>query len=417
MKKNLIFIISFWIPFVAIAQLTWVDVKTFGPKANGRIDDTEAFEKAIQFCETNGNNGIFVPTGRYLINKQLVIKKAVPIKGSHNSELIIGNGVRNNFLWLYGNANGTAISKIHFNGRDNTSITELIRFDNMQNIEVSFCEITGRLAINFDNVKNIVLKNNIFNGIPDKMDARCNFSRSIKVDIYENTFNSSGGLIFYDNCRNIKIHRNAFNQLTGYPVHFDGLTKEKISEVLINDNKFIGSGAIAFKGGTYDQVSCFGVEKLQISNNTIVKSGDMGITLAHTRDVYVYNNLIAENNVSAISVSNVKNVIIENNRMPNNGIRPTLEGTDPVALGAYYFYVHEARYATDSLLFYNNTITFSSKSKRYHTVGINGTNKNYIKIYFVGKSDLPDEGNYIQRVISNNQYSRWKRTLLSKIEF
>lgn len=417
MKTTIIFFALLLMKPSLKSQENWIDIKKFGAKGNGLIDDSKAFENAINYCAINSNAAIIVTSGKYLIDKQLVIKNKILIKGNNNSEIIIGNGIKNNFLWVYDKASGTTISNLKFNGLNNTSISELMRFDYIENIKISKNKFLGAIALNFDGVKHIIIKDNYFQGSPEKMAGLCNFSKSKIVLIYGNEFYSSGGLLFYDDCQNIKIQKNAFNRLTGYPIHFDGLVKKKISDVLIDNNKFVGSGAIAFKGGTYDQVSCFKVNRLQISNNTISKSGDMGITLAHCRDVYVHNNLISENNVSAISISNVRNAIIENNKLLNNGIRPTLEGTDPVALGAYYFFVRDAQYATDSLLLNNNQISFASKSKKYHAIGINGTNKNYIKIYFKNKNEIPDSGEYVPVLIGNTQYNQWKSSLLSKINF
>ena len=47
-----------------------VNVKEFGAKADGKNDDAPAIQKAIDFAVKNGKGGIFLPQGRYLLNRR-----------------------------------------------------------------------------------------------------------------------------------------------------------------------------------------------------------------------------------------------------------------------------------------------------------------------------------------------------------
>lgn len=47
-----------------------VNVKEFGAKADGKNDDAPAIQKAIDFAVKNGKGGIFLPKGRYLLNRR-----------------------------------------------------------------------------------------------------------------------------------------------------------------------------------------------------------------------------------------------------------------------------------------------------------------------------------------------------------
>jgi len=66
---------------------TVVNVKDFGAKGNGVINDTEAFKRAIDAAE---NGAVYIPNGTYRITEQLVIHKSnVVLQGESRDKTIL----------------------------------------------------------------------------------------------------------------------------------------------------------------------------------------------------------------------------------------------------------------------------------------------------------------------------------------
>jgi len=73
-----------------------VSVLDFGAKADGKTDDTGAFQKALEsFGKTGGT--VYIPNGSYLIGGSLNIPEGVTLKGSFES-VPSHNGIRNKGL-------------------------------------------------------------------------------------------------------------------------------------------------------------------------------------------------------------------------------------------------------------------------------------------------------------------------------
>lgn len=65
-------------------QIPWksqsVDIKALGAKGDGTTDDTWALQKAVDNAQPG--TAIFFPPGKYVITKQLDIRKAVVLRGA-----------------------------------------------------------------------------------------------------------------------------------------------------------------------------------------------------------------------------------------------------------------------------------------------------------------------------------------------
>lgn len=70
-----------------------VSVLDFGAKADGKTDDTQAFQKALDSFGTRGGT-VYAPNGSYLIAGSLNIPQAVTLKGAFES-VPSHNGIRN----------------------------------------------------------------------------------------------------------------------------------------------------------------------------------------------------------------------------------------------------------------------------------------------------------------------------------
>jgi hypothetical protein len=82
MKKivQLIFLLVIAYSVPAQMQYTYINVKDYGAKANGEIDDTESIQNALTAAAKNG--GIcFLPEGIYRLNAELVVPEGVTLKG------------------------------------------------------------------------------------------------------------------------------------------------------------------------------------------------------------------------------------------------------------------------------------------------------------------------------------------------
>ena len=73
-----------------------VSVLDFGAKADGRTDDTQAFQKALNSFGTKGGT-VYVPRGSYLFKGSLNVPQAVTLKGAFES-VPSHNGIRNEGL-------------------------------------------------------------------------------------------------------------------------------------------------------------------------------------------------------------------------------------------------------------------------------------------------------------------------------
>ncbi|MBU2699075.1 hypothetical protein Ga0466249_000154 [Sporomusaceae bacterium BoRhaA] len=62
-----------------ITKVPWVDVRAFGARGDNQTDDAAALQAAIDAC-TEGST-VFIPPGTFKCSKQLVINKAITLKG------------------------------------------------------------------------------------------------------------------------------------------------------------------------------------------------------------------------------------------------------------------------------------------------------------------------------------------------
>lgn len=73
----------FCVNAVFAADLSKVNVKDFGAKADGITDDTAAFEKALEAVK-EGNGAVFVPAGEYMIKTHISVPANVTLEGVSN---------------------------------------------------------------------------------------------------------------------------------------------------------------------------------------------------------------------------------------------------------------------------------------------------------------------------------------------
>lgn len=50
-----------------------INVKNYGARGNGLVDDTKAFQKAINFANSSGIKLVIVPKGNYIVTGTIII--------------------------------------------------------------------------------------------------------------------------------------------------------------------------------------------------------------------------------------------------------------------------------------------------------------------------------------------------------
>lgn len=81
----LVFVLLVAVPLSAqealVGQKGVYSVTSFGAKGDGKTDDTQAFQKALDTAGKDGGGIVFVPTGTYLIKSHLEIPENVTLEG------------------------------------------------------------------------------------------------------------------------------------------------------------------------------------------------------------------------------------------------------------------------------------------------------------------------------------------------
>lgn len=72
-------------------QAVTYNVQAFGAKADGKADDTAAFQNALDERARAGGGVVEVPAGRYLIKTHLVIPESVTLEGTWRAPASLGN--------------------------------------------------------------------------------------------------------------------------------------------------------------------------------------------------------------------------------------------------------------------------------------------------------------------------------------
>ncbi|MFT3902299.1 MAG: right-handed parallel beta-helix repeat-containing protein [Niabella sp.] len=414
--KLFFFIFFLFAHIVAIGQDKEVSVTKFGAVGDGKRDDSQAFQSALDYCGSRPSIFLRIPSGKYLLTKQLLVRNSITLFGGQRSELISDKKVSHNLFLFYDRASNVSIRGLIFNSAENNITPELMRFDGVNNITISECTFLGILPVAFNNASNINLLNNKFKSKSANPSGPCNFFTSSHILISGNTYDGASGIQFVRHCSYIRIYNNRFLNLKNYPIHFDGQDIQLHKFVLIKNNEFKGSGDRAYHGGTYDQISCYRVDKLQIINNKIDLGGDMGITLEESKNVFVANNNITRNNMAGISIANTKNCIIENNIIKDNGTRITSEGIDPKARSGIYLYGGQS-YSSDSILIKDNSISFSDTKWKYYPIAVSTPPNTKHRLHFFNIDGFLSADSYMPVVIKKQVYDIWKNKLLSKIKF
>lgn len=142
-----------------------VSVKDFGAVGDGTTNDTAAIQAAI-----NAANGIFFPSGIYLVNDQINLKSDLLMFGEGGAKIVLQAGVTP--YVLRGDAtNNVTIHDLEIEGNGASGFST-VYITNSTNVTVDNCKITksGSTALYFvgclfAKVENCTLSNNFYYGL------------------------------------------------------------------------------------------------------------------------------------------------------------------------------------------------------------------------------------------------------------
>lgn len=350
---------SFFVQFSFSNTMTIkIDVATFGAKGDGKTNDSQAFQKAIDFLSSKGG-GTLIANGEFRVDNQINLKsdifynfeKAIFYKGKNIDYLMKGDIGTNNIHilggafqkakftpttiqatgeYVYNNAIHIAksskiiIEKTNFTGYfvscdfydcQNVTIRETNHFDCNAGIAI----IASSNAVN--DVKNIKINNNSFFGTGDDAIAigpvNSNFNiRNVDIsfnyfDKYRTSILSAVGIRVgrYGNGAgkvfDVKILNNYFYDMTDHSLYIHDVESCDIENNVIDKfAKRTGSAAIVLGG--IDR-NC---DKLIIKNNTVKNPSLNGYAIYA---IGIKNSIISNNYFEANN-KNVPTVHIEKSR-------------------------------------------------------------------------------------------------------
>jgi parallel beta-helix repeat protein len=142
-----------------------VSVRDYGARGDGVTDDTAAIQAAIDAA-----NGVFFPSGTYLVSAQINVKANLFLRGEGGSKISLKVGVTP--YVLRGNAvNNFTMRDLEIEGNGAVGLST-VYITNSTNVTVDNCKITksGSIAIQivnctFAKVENCTLSSNYFYGL------------------------------------------------------------------------------------------------------------------------------------------------------------------------------------------------------------------------------------------------------------
>jgi parallel beta-helix repeat protein len=152
-----------------------VSVKDFGAVGDGVTDDTAAIQAAIDAA-----NGVFFPTGSYLVDDQIDLKANLLLYGEGGSKIVLATGVTP--FVLRGDAvNNFVMRDLEIEGNGAAGFST-VYITNSTNVTIDNCKITksGAMALLligclFAKVENCTLSNNYFYGVDARDCDDCKF--------------------------------------------------------------------------------------------------------------------------------------------------------------------------------------------------------------------------------------------------
>lgn len=247
-----------------------INVKMLGAVGDGKHNDTEAFQKAI-----DSKKEIYIVEGTYLLDTLTVIDNT-KIVFSNKATLKLNNGKSR----LFNCANVSNIQFIggNFDGDNQTLSQELFVLNNVSNSLFENIKITNVLN------KGIVLNGNSENNIFNNIDVRgCVSETGAGISLH-------GANVINNKLNNITANENRIG------ITLNNASYNTLMNITCNDNTDMGftiDGIEPNTGGLYNVIT-----NITCNNNGKVGSNYGGIYVGNASSYNTFKNVICNNNAN-----------------------------------------------------------------------------------------------------------------------
>ncbi|WKK58405.1 glycosyl hydrolase family 28-related protein [Sphingobacterium sp. BN32] len=257
-------VISFYVLFLTIIthscaqnkNSTFISVVDYGAKPaknwTSAVDNSAAIQKAI---DNNPGKMIFIPSGIYLISKEINIKHGVRIVGEDKYSTIL-QSTSNNTMRI--SAGGVTLEKLFFYGQGNIGLSVI----NIRNVMLT--------DLLFQNVDYGIMFQNVWNAKLRNVDVEINSNQNPKV---------KKGFVFSGQCVNNHI---SDSQISAMDIGIEIQKSEKRSEGLMLSNVLIYGAKTGLKSE--------GALSLQVNNCIIDLCEEYAIQTRNTAGLLVSNS-------------------------------------------------------------------------------------------------------------------------------
>jgi parallel beta-helix repeat protein len=321
------------------------NVLDFGAVGDGVTNDTAAIQAAI-----NAANGVFFPSGDYLVNAQIDLKSDLLLFGEGGSKIVLAAGVTP--YVLRGSAtNNVTIRDLEIEGNGASGFST-VYITSATNVTVDNCKITKSgsnalffVACLFAKVQNCILSNNFYYGLEFRDSVGCKAIANQCADNGDTGVATSGGGrgIMLWRARGCYIAGNRFidNTEYGFRIYSEAADATTSYNNVVTGNTFqnnIRADLVLYDEGaafsfvtnnvitdnviyrTVDTTDLNSVCVLQgdfntYANNKIVKSGAFGTDCGFNffnANYCTISNCTVENMDVAFSTSSCTNITIDN---------------------------------------------------------------------------------------------------------
>jgi parallel beta-helix repeat protein len=321
-----------------------VSVKDFGAVGDGVADDTAAIQAAI-----NAGNGVFFPTGTYLVSAQINLKANLLLQGEGGSKIVLKVGVTP--YVLRGDAvNNFTMRDLEIEGNGAAGFST-VYITNSTNVTIENCKITksGSIAILvigcvFAKVENCTLSNNYAYGLEFRDCDGCKAianqcvsngstgvatsaggrgiilwrSRGCYIAGNRLVTNTEYGFRIYSEAADTTISYN--NVVTGnvfldntagdFVLYDEGPTFSFVTHNVISDNVAYRTTNTTTLGAVFTLHGDYNI----FANNHVFKSGSFGTDCAfnfYNANYCTITNSSARNLAQAFSTSSSENITID----------------------------------------------------------------------------------------------------------
>lgn len=355
-----------------------VKVSDYGTVGDGIMDDTLAFQKAINYISQTGGGTVNVKPGTYLINPDISINM------KNNVQLSLSDD---------------AVLKASASSKSNSEVINII---NVSNVNVIGGKIIGDrmihigttgewgMGINVEGGSNvsiagIEITNCWGDGIYLGGDLPAN---DIKINSVISDNNRRQGLSI-TNAKNVNISNSEFKNTNGTlpmaGIDIEPNPNQSVDNVVINNIKSINN-----KGSGIDILGTHGpVSRISIINSTFKDNSGIGIMMSRTNNL-TFDNDIVMDSIFGVEIRNdINNVTLTNMTISNNQSR----GVSLVSSGQTI--------GIENIIFKDSTISNNSQDNPGDTDGVridNYDSTGYIKnIKFMNTKFIDNQSTHTQK--------------------